>query len=317
MNPNLEIAYKSKYKDEQYLKDKEKRREDKRKQREEQTQKDANEPRPVKKIEELKRRHSSVDSQRSGSPKPSSKSVLKERKLQSDDDSDSHKTKKKKRQLSDPESEDAWEPSAKNHKSKEPKTSSKKSSAKTSKSSSAKGGSSYRRKRGRKASGSGSDNDAFFWNSTANLSGSRHCYGHKCKKEAREGSKYCSDNCGINLASLRIMQTLPDRIREWNMMPCEAEKRNRRELESIRAKQEAVKVTLEQLNRDFRTLEELIAKGKSQVIEEKGDSDDEDDTTAGEMTVHCVTCGADVQTLFYLLKYETKSAVARKSNQLQ
>jgi len=91
------------------------------------------------------------------------------------------------------------------------------------------------------------------------------------------------------------MQTLPDRIRQWNMTPCEAEKRNRRELESVRAKQETVKATLEKLNRDFRALEELIAEGKSQTIDER-DSDDEDDSKAVEMTVHCVTCGADVHT---------------------
>ena len=146
--------------------------------------------------------------------------------------------------------------------------------------------------------------------------GPMQCYGLKCKNMARQGSKYCTDNCGINLvsylrllinnselylersscclhsnvfylsnilnfddnwkiilylkflktkkykklksncscsflcsyflsfqlqihfqATLRILQTLPDRIREWNMTPCEAEIRNRKELEKIRAKQ--------------------------------------------------------------------------------
>ena len=70
---------------------------------------------------------------------------------------------------------------------------------------------------------------------------------------------------------------------------------NCRELESIRAKQEAVKETLEQLNRDFRNLEELIAKGKKCTVEEKRDSDDEEDDVESA-TVHCVTCGSDVQT---------------------
>ena len=49
--------------------------------------------------------------------------------------------------------------------------------------------------------------------------------------------------------------------------------------------------------RDFRDLEELIAKGKSETVEEiDSDSDDEKDSSTVEMTVHCVTCGADVQT---------------------
>lgn len=68
----------------------------------------------------------------------------------------------------------------------------------------------------------------------------RQCQGHKCVYACRPGSNYCSDTCGINLASLRIMQTLPDRIREWNLSECQAEKRNRKELEQIRAKQARV-----------------------------------------------------------------------------
>ena len=38
-------------------------------------------------------------------------------------------------------------------------------------------------------------------------------------------------------ATLRILQTLPDRIRQWNLTPCEADIRNRKELEKIRSKQ--------------------------------------------------------------------------------
>ena len=73
---------------------------------------------------------------------------------------------------------------------------------------------------------------------------------------------YWSDACGIALASLRIMQTLPDRIREWNLTPCQAETTNRKELEKLHKKQDAVKARLEQLNRDFRDLEDLISRGK-------------------------------------------------------
>lgn len=143
--------------------------------------------------------------------------------------------RKKRVNLSDDEeSEEAWEPSISKSKSNKSlksvvsSSSSKKTTAST-KSSKPRISGATKRKRGRKASGSDSDLDQMsFWDVNASLKGSRQCYGHKCIKEAREGSKYCSDNCGINLASLRIMQTLPDRIREWNMTPCEAEKRNRR-----------------------------------------------------------------------------------------
>ena len=189
-------------------------------------------------------RHSSVDSRVSAdSPKPvqnsKSRSVLNELNIGSDDDQEVGSNLKKSNNSSDKEEseEEAWEPSISKSKSsksiekslsRDKITSSKKTTAGT-KSSKPRTSGATKRKRGRKASGSDSDHDQMsFWDVNASLKGSRQCYGHKCIKEAREGSKYCSDNCGINLASLRIMQTLPDRIREWNMTPCEAEKRNRR-----------------------------------------------------------------------------------------
>lgn len=273
MNPELSIVYKSKYKE-------------KRKKKKRSRDKDRSSESESGRASKKKHRHRSSSDD---SVPPKRRNVLSEQNsVPSDDNLGSLAVSE----------EDAWEPDQQpvQVKSKS-KSSSKKKTTKASTSVAASQSvASSKRKRGRRASGSESDVDiASYWDVTSTLKGSRQCYGHKCTKEARVGSKYCSENCGINLASLRIMQTLPDRIREWNMNPCEAEKRNRRELETIRAKQEAVKATLEQLNRDFRSLEELIAEGKSQVVEEP-DSDDEDDSVAVEMTVHCVTCGSDVQT---------------------
>ena len=93
------------------------------------------------------------------------------------------------------------------------------------------------------------------------------------------------------------MQTLPDRIREWNLTPCEAEARNRKDLEKIHAKQDTVKARLEQLNRDFRELEDLISRGKAMTIDqEREDEEDEGAGESAETYVHCVTCGSDIQT---------------------
>ena len=123
------------------------------------------------------------------------------------------------------------------------------------------------------------------------ISAPLHCHGPNCTKSSRPGSKYCSDQCGINLASMRIYQTLPDRIRQWNLTPCEAEKKNRKELEKIRAKQMEVQTRLNQLMVDFRNLEKVIEKGKEQTINE---NDEEDEDSSAEVTVQCVTCGSDV-----------------------
>ena len=83
----------------------------------------------------------------------------------------------------------------------------------------------------------------------------RQCFGCNCVKPARPYSNYCSDECGINLASQRIVHTLPDRLREWNLTQCIADVRSKKELEKIRAQQNAVQSRLEQLNVDFSNLE--------------------------------------------------------------
>lgn len=234
---------------------------DKERQKSEQNDEEVDRKKTKKSVEPSKfsssQRTSSLDSKPTDSPKQHSLTskhknnlIKNEPKSETDNDEEvalSPTEKKVKVSLSD--SEDAWEPSkttVSKTKSKESKNSHKKSSQTHSKTVR----SGVKRKRGRRASGSDSDLDPVaFWDFAANLRGSRHCFGHKCTKEAREGSKYCSDNCGVNMASMRIMQTLPDRIREWNLTPCEADKRNRKDLESIRAKQDAVKSSLEQLQR--------------------------------------------------------------------
>jgi len=183
------------------------------------------------------------------------------------------------------------------------------------------GGCSKKRRHGRTNAGSSSSDEG----DTAGVpaahvddSKPRQCHGQKCINSCRLGSNYCSDNCGIKLASMRIMQTLPDRIREWNLTPCQAEKQNRKELEKIHAKQDAVKAKLEQLNRDFRELEDLISRGKAQEIDQEKE-DEEEEGESAETYVHCVTCGADIQTRTAIRhmercynKFESKTSFASK-----
>lgn len=57
-------------------------------------------------------------------------------------------------------------------------------------------------KRGRKRKDSGSSNEM-----TA-TDVPRQCYGPMCTKPSRPGSKYCSDACGLKLATNRIYQVI-------------------------------------------------------------------------------------------------------------
>lgn len=61
----------------------------------------------------------------------------------------------------------------------------------------------------------------------------RQCYGPTCINSARWGSKYCSDECGLKLATSRIYQVLPQRIQEWSLSPCVAEDKNKKALDQV------------------------------------------------------------------------------------
>jgi len=127
----------------------------------------------------------------------------------------------------------------------------------------------------------------------------RQCYGMECINCARIGSKYCSDQCGLSLASLRIYQTLPERIREWNLTSCKSAEANQKELVKIRNELGTAREKLEEVDREVEKLEQLISKGKSlapvENNSEDSSDDDEQDEQRGGM-VNCISCGKDVST---------------------
>jgi len=135
----------------------------------------------------------------------------------------------------------------------------------------------------------------------------RQCYGMDCVNCARVGSKYCSDQCGLNVASRRIYETLPARIQEWNMTSCAAEQKNRKELDIIREDIQKTKQRLEELDKQTGSLEETIARGKMMtIIEHKSeDSSDEEDELKTSGAVNCISCGKDVPSRTAIRHMET------------
>jgi len=136
----------------------------------------------------------------------------------------------------------------------------------------------------------------------------RQCYGMECINCARIGSKYCSDQCGLSLASLRIYQTLPERIREWNLTSCKSAETNQKELVKIRAELCTAREKLEEVDREVEKLEQLIAKTKNlapvENNSEDSSDDDEQDEQRGGM-VNCISCGKDVSTKVAIRHMET------------
>lgn len=121
---------------------------------------------------------------------------------------------------------------------------------------------------------------------------SRQCYGPGCIYEARPGSKYCSDECGIKLATNRIYEILPHRIQQWQSTPCAADENNRIALEAIRRDQQSAKKSLTQLDETEEKLDKLILKAKetpTSTDQENTDGDEE-----SELSAYCVTCGHEI-----------------------
>ncbi|KAG5682963.1 hypothetical protein PVAND_012279 [Polypedilum vanderplanki] len=124
------------------------------------------------------------------------------------------------------------------------------------------------------------------------LFGDRHCLGPECRNTAKPQSKYCSDVCGMKLATNRIFQILPTRIQEWST-PCIANDQNKKLLEKNRAKQAIVKATLAELDKRHRELDLIVEAAKQCPLEEpsKDNIDIED-----ESSMYCVTCGHEIHT---------------------
>ncbi|KAI8511554.1 CXXC-type zinc finger protein 1 [Branchiostoma belcheri] len=122
----------------------------------------------------------------------------------------------------------------------------------------------------------------------------RQCYGPECVKAARPGSKYCSDDCGLKLATNRIFEFLPQRIQQWQQSPCIAEEGEKRTLEKIRSEQLEARKQLAVLDKQSGELEKTIERAKNVPIDPDQDSQDEGGGDDTELSIYCVSCGHPV-----------------------
>lgn len=122
------------------------------------------------------------------------------------------------------------------------------------------------------------------------LEGDRHCHGPQCRLTARPQSKYCSDACGLKMATSRIYQVLPQRLQEWNFSECVAEEKNKRQLEVVRGKQVIVRATLTELDKRQKELDLLVERAKHCTLDPKSSDNAEED----EMSMYCITCGHEI-----------------------
>ncbi|KAI5696239.1 hypothetical protein M8J75_010173 [Diaphorina citri] len=121
------------------------------------------------------------------------------------------------------------------------------------------------------------------------------CVGPECVNPARDGSKYCSDSCGLKMATNRIYQVLPPRLQEWGLTPCQAELNNTAQLEKVRAAQTGVRDILRELDKRHVELDSILERSKRAVIDTSVKNQEEEEG-GEESSIYCITCGHEVHT---------------------
>lgn len=123
----------------------------------------------------------------------------------------------------------------------------------------------------------------------------RHCFGPKCIKSARKGSKYCSDECGIRLAKDRLMGILPQRIADWHKIPCAADELSQKTHKEINFEFEQIKTNLADIELKQAEFDAILDQGKSCIPFSEEESEEilenEPDT---DYQVFCYCCTTEV-----------------------
>lgn len=123
---------------------------------------------------------------------------------------------------------------------------------------------------------------------------SKHCLGPSCINVAIKNSKYCSDACGLALASKRLIEILPGKIELWKKIPSKSDEMNHKQLEKIRKEFIETKLAIEELDRKKNELEQIIAISKEVQPMTEEECNQQECELDGELSTYCVTCGHEV-----------------------
>lgn len=131
------------------------------------------------------------------------------------------------------------------------------------------------------------------------------CQGPGCLFAARPHSKYCSEECGIQLAIRRIRTLLPENQKWWEEEKCagadgEADKGssgaqrdtsataiNTVKLQELEKEQKDIRAQLEELDFQTQCIDDHV--GRMEGVNPSGD--DESSEADDDLTIFCATCG--------------------------
>ncbi|KAK6033993.1 hypothetical protein COOONC_28504, partial [Cooperia oncophora] len=117
--------------------------------------------------------------------------------------------------------------------------------------------------------------------------GPRQCIETECTKVARDGSKYCSDECGVKLAKLRLLTLLPKKVEDYYREQPQCELRALEELRAIDQKIGKIQVQTETMLGYVRAIQRYVSAMKSTT------SVSYDETGDVDFMASCIVCGME------------------------
>lgn len=118
----------------------------------------------------------------------------------------------------------------------------------------------------------------------------KQCLGPGCINAARKDSKYCSDDCGIQLQMRRLQVILPEKMKEMKNLRCVADDKSEEKIAELKKLQKSCEDILHELDEEHKKLEEIIERANNLTICNEEINEEALDTEL-DLTTDCVSCG--------------------------
>ncbi|XP_003387467.1 PREDICTED: CXXC-type zinc finger protein 1-like isoform X1 [Amphimedon queenslandica] len=135
-------------------------------------------------------------------------------------------------------------------------------------------------------------NDSWFYQPPKRLE-KRQCLGPECMYAARKYSKYCSEECGVELAMRRIKTHLPEAKEKWDLNEePKASEQNREKIAELELEQTKIKDRLKVLDEQTELINDHVLRMKGIKQQEK--ELHTDITESDDLTIYCATCSKPI-----------------------
>ncbi|KAI0984202.1 hypothetical protein GJ496_008818 [Pomphorhynchus laevis] len=131
------------------------------------------------------------------------------------------------------------------------------------------------------------------------------CLGPNCTKAANLDSKYCSTECGLNMARQRIFNLNTDTIQQWTTVLSESDNHDQQMLNHIDIQTQRAMDELGKANQMQKTLDNILEKAAQLTpVDLDHATEDSNIQIEEEGYTSCIICGLDVSVKTFLRHIE-------------